>query len=432
MSKIITLFADNLKEAGNSLVLSNRSSLPIEISAIKVLSSEVAGKITGMKDTTGTLGDIAVNSGSVNVYAEQYADAITALAEEITKAYADSIVTMEEERAIADATAKADEAERLAGLTAEAAKEAWSAEGATDDSDIRSTNPLELTKIDAGKIALSSRLQIGNLDGVSSFMFADSGELEFFYWDGTTHIPYKGVRRYVGGTAQNNKVVNIPGLFMSTPLVMVSPHQMVSSVGAYSGLDQTQRCQVLSLEEYATYKWRFTARADIVAGTGADILAVPDISEGAFVYKGFGGYGWVYTIKTDCLGALNTTPTSCTSVTVSGSMEGRAAFENAYLYVHVSVAIWLEVIGYPAVQIGSASYFTTHRSPIYCSGAFNGTIPTSDGTHQYRLYAIIGGNNYHVETMHLFCTMSNMLLSFTRGGGTTIPSGSLNWTAHGV
>ena len=95
------------------------------------------------------------------------------------------------------------------------------------------------------------------------------GDINFYYWTGSEHLPYKTLKRIERGIADNDTNVNIPGVFKSAPSIMISPNTLQSYNADYSNQSQTLRFDVIELTEYETNKWRFKPKARLELADGS-------------------------------------------------------------------------------------------------------------------------------------------------------------------
>ena len=155
----------------------------------------------------------------------------------------------------------------------------------------------DTTKIDGGKMYVGSLIQLseggsaifgdqnviidtaGNHGSIvvaedggpatHSFCELSDGDINFQYWNGSQHIPYSSLTRLESGVAQNDTPVLIPGIFKEPPKIMVSPNSIQSFNIKYKTQSQKIRFEVLKLQQWAPYQWKFTPRAilDLSEGT---------------------------------------------------------------------------------------------------------------------------------------------------------------------
>ena len=105
--------------------------------------------------------------------------------------------------------------------------------------------------------------------GRGSYCELSDGDINFQYWNGSTHIPYSSLTRLEAGVGNNNQWVYIPGIFKEVPKIMVSPNAIQSYNNAYRTASQKIRFEVINLQQYASKQWRFIPRAtlDLSSGT---------------------------------------------------------------------------------------------------------------------------------------------------------------------
>jgi len=115
----------------------------------------------------------------------------------------------------------------------------------------------------------------GGPDG-QNFCELTDGELVFRYWDGLQHIVYNPISRIETGIANNDTVVNIPGIFKEQPSIILFPNIMPVYNKDYVTQSQSFRLEAIDLEEYATDQWRFTAQSQLELSDGANSVIIEE------------------------------------------------------------------------------------------------------------------------------------------------------------
>jgi hypothetical protein len=140
---------------------------------------------------------------------------------------------------------------------------------------VRVGNNIEITSKDqGGQIIVSEDAAINpvsdtlNLTGVD-YLTISQGNVDSYYWDGSIHHSYRSLTRMESGIANNDEWIYLPGIFKSAPRVLISPQYMPSYSVKYKDQDQKVRFDIVNLEEYSTYRWRFRARATLELAAGS-------------------------------------------------------------------------------------------------------------------------------------------------------------------
>lgn len=128
----------------------------------------------------------------------------------------------------------------------------------------------------AGKIAADAvlgenifagtRIQIGNLDGVSDYVVMDNGSLETYKYIAGEHRLHKQLTRRESGVAASGSTVTLEGYWEEAPDIQVSPNTVVTYDPIYNNQRQTWSCRVEGLTSPTEGVWRFTAVANLVLG----------------------------------------------------------------------------------------------------------------------------------------------------------------------
>jgi hypothetical protein len=95
------------------------------------------------------------------------------------------------------------------------------------------------------------------------------GDINFWRLFGSSHIKAKSLKNVQAGVANSGGWVNIPGYFKTTPTIMVSPNKMEVYSPTYKTQGQSIRYFVEKIEQYATGRWRFLPRAELILTSGS-------------------------------------------------------------------------------------------------------------------------------------------------------------------
>ncbi len=106
-----------------------------------------------------------------------------------------------------------------------------------------------------------------------------NGQIEAWFWTGSTHALAGALRGIQVGVANNGDTVTIPGYFRKQPNILVSPASVPSYLQANSSQDQTLQCAALNIVETVpgSGSWQFDAVAQLVLNTGTE-LQTPTLS----------------------------------------------------------------------------------------------------------------------------------------------------------
>ena len=404
----LALPSSALIQGVNSIKAWSAGSVPITLTKIKVYSSKEAGILSQTVRPDGSLMPVAQ---SVSVLAAAKAH----LAEVIAKAYADGIVTAEEARAIADAQAKAD--------AAQAYTEAWSEPGATNDADIRHGS--DTTMIDGGKIYAGSQINIGNLIN-GDYCRIDAGDIDFYYWIGSTHVQYKSLKRREEGVGEHDDVINIPGYFKEIPKVDVIPKstQTYSVALASYGVDQVLQCNAENITEYSSARWRFTVKCLLIAssaGVFSDPVAIVSGTDTRMLY-------WNHeTLVKTLTSATVTSPSNTTQIILSGK-----ASESGNGYIHGLRIVVFAVVDGDSTQIATKTWTSLYNTDPYTliSDWSNEVIDVTSGVHDVyftaNFYALAWENS--ITTNQL---LENLNVGYTFTPDGQAAAGEIKWIATG-
>lgn len=119
---------------------------------------------------------------------------------------------------------------------------------------------------------------IAGPNGVASdtYTIIRNGQIETWLYDGSVHTLAKSLTHIEVGTADNNSWVEIPGSFINSPKVMVSPHAMRIYDASYPTQNQVLRCQAIDLQEITagSKRWKFKAVASLELEGSNPVTAV--------------------------------------------------------------------------------------------------------------------------------------------------------------
>ena len=183
-------------------------------------------------------------------------------------------------------------------------------------------HPDDTTKIDGGELYVGSSIRLneggiavfgdenvvintaGNHGSIvvsedggaanNSYCELSDGDINFQYWNGSTHIPYSSLTRLETGVGNNNQWVYIPGVFKEVPKIMVSPNAIQTYNYAYRTASQKMRFEVVDLQQYDNLQWRFKPRAtlDLSEGSTGGI----NVNEITNNYTKTGAF-WSYNVR---------------------------------------------------------------------------------------------------------------------------------------
>lgn len=148
--------------------------------------------------------------------------------------------------------------------------EAWSAQGATNDSDLRDTN--DITKIDGGKIYAGSEITIGNIvDG--DYCKIDQGDIDFYRYISGGHRLAKSLKRLEFGVGEADQKQVIPGYFVSPPKIVVSPRSLPLYNPAYSSQTQVMSLNADDIVLETPGKYAFTPVCKLTNKAGTSSIS---------------------------------------------------------------------------------------------------------------------------------------------------------------
>jgi len=255
-----------------------------------------------------------------------------------------------------------------------------------------------------------------------------AGELNFYYWYQGQHTRYDTVSRIESGQCNNNTWTTIPGIWKTTPKILVSPYQLQSYVGGRYNQSQIFDCAVtdIRLQSGHTQKWEFRARAQLVLQAGA--TGTTTVS---YTCQGNAGTG--------CNTANVYPPPGTTTVSVTGRFQSYWASlrydKDGYAYAGYTgsnkARIWLRVNG---AKITSWEITSTKSWPnvIHTFTLNSGSRPISYFNFEMQSLGAASGdyaNKYVTPT-----NWSRCYLDYYTGdipGTSQLATGSLNWIAMG-
>jgi len=253
-----------------------------------------------------------------------------------------------------------------------------------------------------------------------------NGELDFFYYDGSSHVSYKSLKRVEAGQAASGNTVYIPGYWKSAPKIILSPANFPIYDETYTGQDQTMKLEVqsLQLQSGETMKYQFQPQCslELAAGTGG------------------------YDVNTEHTAASTVDITSTTvsglpanarKLTVNfryqGWREARKQWDGgeAFQKVAYTVNIKLYSNGTLRAQTGSMESSTSGYTSINLD---TGTL-TSDITNFYIVVDVTYGGSLPSGYTSWTGTYKNSLWIDTYStdllGVTELATGTVNWIAIG-
>lgn len=127
------------------------------------------------------------------------------------------------------------------------------------------------------------------------------GNVSFFLYDSSTdnHQLYKALSRMEFGVAESDELVEIPGLFKSRPVVLISPRSIRTYDPTNSAATQSFTMALRSLnvsgeviEEFATRRWRFRPYIELQTAAGGEyvLLGATTVNIGTYVAAGVCNY----------------------------------------------------------------------------------------------------------------------------------------------
>ncbi len=290
----------------------------------------------------------------------------------------------------------------------------------------------------------NAKIQLGNTVN-GEYVELNNGEIIFYLWTGTQHVPYKSLRRYETGTTHDGETVELPGYFRTQPQVKVLPESAQSyshTLATLYGVDQVQQFKAVNIVEFdpestttpkaalpGTGRWRFDVIAKLIASSAATWSdAVADgyaYISGAYYYW-YNPYAAPVVASSTVVSPPNTTILfiSCTGrVDNGGSFSGSK--DDPSLYYGWTVGINCQVyIDFTAGPNAGQSFLLASGSNsawgnVYASAVAyvaNVVINVSIGTHTFRLRVVGqvntggGGSGHKWET---FLQNANVSYTFT-------------------
>lgn len=290
-----------------------------------------------------------------------------------------------------------------------------------------------------------SEIIIGNTVNGDYCEISD-GDIDFYYWDASiaSHVSYKSLKRTAGGVVSNGDEVEIPGLFLERPTIMVSPNTVQTYEASMSAVDQTLECSYIDLEEYnifsglaeaGTKRWRFTARA-LLIGSAAPVSGESIASPGGFATNLISAYipDYIRNYTPVYVGATYTCPSTCVGLTIVGSAIASFTKQAPYWSHGVSVSITLVIDGVGSWIIGSKEQWGADSTSGSVSVSLNGfTKAFSVGPKTYHFEMQSAGWIYRDGSFWNQSTYtSGLYVNYILNTGSQSAAGSLNWTAIGI
>lgn len=126
----------------------------------------------------------------------------------------------------------------------------------------------DTTLIDGGKIYAGSKIQIGNLDGVSDYCKIDGGDIEFYKYANGYHHMYKSLKKIEHGSVPNDTLVTLPGPWEQPPSIQVSTADIPIYSEYHTAQDQQLQCYAEHIGfNGIDYQFKAVARLVIKGGT---------------------------------------------------------------------------------------------------------------------------------------------------------------------
>lgn len=132
-----------------------------------------------------------------------------------------------------------------------------------------------------------------DLNGVDYCSLAE-GDINFMYWNGSTHVLYNSLKRIEsGGGCANNVRVTVPGIWKSTPKIIVSPHSLQTFNKNYAGYNQKINCEAQGITRSSNGVVQFTPVANLSLSDGV-IMSNPNAFFGQLTKMEPHGYQWYW------------------------------------------------------------------------------------------------------------------------------------------
>lgn len=256
-----------------------------------------------------------------------------------------------------------------------------------------------------------------NLSGVNYCTLAN-GDLEFMYWNGSTHILYNSVKRIESAAGcVNNVKVTVPGIWKKTPKIIVSPHSLQTFHKNYVGYNQKLNCAAQSITRSSSGVVQFTPVANLSLSDGV-VFSDPNITYDA-PYFDPGSTAW-YAYKSD---------------TWSSAPDTVKIYLGGFVYVRATakpVDATIEVYIDGVLKYSTSFYFqkSAWNAPIDEAKPWSCTISSlSQGTHSIYLIGRFHHNTSDNDDLYWGYGCNSM--ACYQGTFTQLASGTLSYIAIG-
>jgi len=324
---------------------------------------------------------------------------------------------------------------------------------ATDDSNWRHLS--DITKIDGGKLFVGSQIVLneggsatfgdsnviidttgdhgsiiiapdGGIDE-QNYCHLTDGDIQFYRYIDSDHRPYTSMTRIESGAATSGDWVEIPGYWVNSPVVMVSPKSVQGYSRLYPNFDQSMKVEAAGLQEFSEGRWKFKASAynELTNGTTSGDW----YSQRAFVD---------YTDTTvTCLFPANT-------ATVTWSLKWGAGYRDLYSVrpANVQVLVYYYYNG-GANNILLYDYTMTNNDrEFYTTLSYNSEDHAAD-PYSFSIRIIPTGNYFHNKISWNYppefstfywdygLDLYPLEYSATLDSATILSGGTLSWIATG-
>lgn len=234
------------------------------------------------------------------------------------------------------------------------------------------------------------------------------------------------------GVCTNNTWVNLNGIYTSQPIIITSPNNLQSYNNAYYTQTQSLICQIASIEQVSTGKWRFKPTANLSVSSGTATIPGPPaiiISQGE-------------TTKTY---TTNSVTTGANTTVISGSISLGAGVWEKKLEWKDNLWDYFYNLKYAKIKARLGYKLTSASSYSYTSWSAVQTLK-ADQTYTVNISQTVTAGNYNVvaeievtrgneylygadEPTSNITQMSSLTL--TKGAATVLATGTLNYIAVG-
>ena len=224
-----------------------------------------------------------------------------------------------------------------------------------------------------------------------------NGQIEAWFWTGSTHVLAGALRGIQSGVADNGQTITIPGYFRKQPNIVVTPANIPTYLAANSAQDQALQCAAENVVEtfLGSGQWQFRAIARLVASGGTDIQS-PGLSFSNSPLDD------IY------LSSVTTTSSSVTEIGGRTSVRTFRSTGTAGVYFNRSVQVYLEYriagSGDPYTIVGPVTQQINQESTYVAINFNSGPLPA---------------NQYQTRLRYIF---TNTPGTYTGSGGGTEPA----------